>query len=54
MVEAHTRNAAVNMEPPSHEAKHVEVRSTIRYLTVRNKTVKEIHNEIQGVYRVGV
>ncbi len=38
MVEAHTRNTAVNMELPLHEFEYVEARSMIRYLTVINKT----------------
>ncbi len=53
MMEAHVRNAAVNMKLPLREVEHVEVRNTIRYLTAINKTAKEIHDEIQRVYEVG-
>ncbi len=42
-----------NMELPLREVEHVEVRSTIHYLTAINKTAKEIHDEIQRVYEVG-
>ncbi len=49
MVEVHVRN----MELPLCGVKHVEVRSIIRYLTTRNKTAKEIPNEIQHMYGVG-
>ncbi len=45
MVEAHACNAAVNMELPLREVEHVEVRSTIRYLTATNKTAKLIHEK---------
>ncbi len=53
MVKELARNEAVNMELPLREVEHVEVRSTIRYLTTINKTAKEIHDEIQWVYGVG-
>ncbi len=44
-MEAHARNAAINMELPLREVEHVEVRITIRYLTAINKTAKEIHKK---------